>query len=70
MFLPAFDPDPDSVFKFVRIWFSNFSRSRSGFGSDPGTKKKEYRKGSKSDLPEEGEPLLQSCRHKKPILDS
>ena len=34
VFLPAFDPDPDSVFKFVRIWFSNFSRSRSGFSPD------------------------------------
>ena len=49
VFLPALDPDP--VFKFIRIRF------QPGFGSDPGIKK-ECRKGSKSDLPEDNLKIM------------
>ena len=51
------------VFAWIRIRFSNFSGSGSGFSPDSGTKKK-CRKVSKSDLSEENLKVMTKDRQK------
>ena len=59
------DPDPvgSGVFAWIRIRFSNFSGSGSGFSPDSGTKKN-CRKVSKSDLSEENLKFMTKDRQK------
>ena len=75
LFLPALDPDPFFKFLWIRIRFSHFSGSGSGFhisldpDSDPVSaqilKQKKYcRKVSKSDLSEENLKFMTKDRQK------
>ena len=57
------DPVGSGVFAWIRIRFSNFSGSGSGFSPDSGTKK-ECRKVSKSDLSEENLKIMTKDRQK------